>query len=245
MVGNILGFLIMLSSPGTEIRQEFFPPPPSIPRTLEIAISGYMGFWVDLFSSPGRITALVAIVLVSLWLGTTSEHKLTNGYLILLSIASGILLSFVSVVPAVYATSDLPPSRLLVISSFIIVASFFYAGLMAGKWIPGNLIASVPVKFGLMWCVGIVIVFSTLVNARILYDHREIYISFAQRWDQADAQIMQAKRNGEESVTIPALNVWTGPGGDPTDNPRYWVTACYRLYYDFPVFGPALNFENP
>ena len=33
-------------------------------------------------------------------------------------------------------------------------------------------------------------------------------------WDQANAQILQAKTNGESSVTIPALHPWTGPGGD-------------------------------
>jgi hypothetical protein len=245
MLGNIVGFLIVLGSPGAEIRQAFFPPPPSIPRTLELAGGGYLDFWVNLVRSPQRITALIAMVFASIWLGTTSDHKLSNGYLIPLSIASGILLSFLSVLPAVYATSDLPPSRLLIISSFIIVASFFYAGLMTGKRISSSVIASTPLKSGLMWCVGISIVLSSLMNAKILYDHRDLYISFAHRWDQADAQIMQAKMNGDESVTIPALNVWTGPGGDPTDNPRYWVTACYSLYYDFPVFGPGLNSGKP
>jgi hypothetical protein len=155
------------------------------------------------------------------------------------------LLSFLSVVPAVYATSDVPPPRLLILSSFITVASFFYAGLLTGKGISGRVIASTPLRSGLMWCVGISIVFSSLMNAKILYDRREIYSSFAHRWDQADAQILQAKLNGDESVTIPALNVWTGPGGDPTDNPRYWVTACYSLYYDFPVLGPSLNSGTP
>jgi hypothetical protein len=245
MLGNVFGFLIVLGSPGAEIRQAFFPPPPSIPRTLELAVGGYLEFWGNLVSSPQRITALIAMVFASIWIGTTSDHKLSNGYLIPLSIASGILLSFISVVPAVYATSDLPPSRLLIISSFIIVASFFYAGLMTGKGISSNVISSTPLKSGLMWCVGISIVLSSLMNAKILYDHRDIYISFAHRWDRADAQIMQAKMNGDESVTIPALNVWTGPGGDPTDNPRYWVTACYSLYYDFPVFGPGLNSGTP
>ena len=75
----------------------------------------------------------------------------------------------------------------------------------------------------------------------MLYESRDTYISFAQRWDQADALIMQAKTNGDKSVTIPALHVWTGPGGDPTDNPNFWVTRCYSLYYDFPVFGPDPN----
>jgi hypothetical protein len=107
------------------------------------------------------------------------------------------------------------------------------------------MIASPLLKSGLMWCVGISVVLAALLNAKILYESRDTYISFAHRWDQADAQILQAKMNGDESVTIPALNVWTGPGGDPTDNPRYWVTACYSLYYDFPVLGPSLNSGTP
>jgi hypothetical protein len=245
MLGNLLGFLIVLASPGAEIRQAFFPPPPSIPRTLELAVRGYLEFWVNLVSSPQRITALIAMVLTSIWIGTTSEHRSSNGYLIPLSIASGILLSFLSVVPAVYATSDVPPPRLLILSSFIIEASFFYGGCVTGKLISGNMIASTPLNSGLMWCVGISIALSSLMNAKFLYDSRDIYISFAHRWDQANAQIVQAKLNGAESVTIPAMNVWTGPGGDPTDNPRYWVTACYSLYYDFPVFGPSLNSGTP
>ena len=245
VLGNIIGFLIVLAAPGAEIRQAFFPPPPSSPRALELALAGYLEFWVNLVSSPQRITALIAMVFASIWIGTTSDHKFSNGYLIPLSIASGILFSFLSVVPVVYATSDLPPPRLLIISSFIIVASFFYAGLLTGKRISSRVIASTPLKSGLMWCVGISIVLASLMNAKILYDHRDTYISFAHRWDQADAQIIQAKMNGDESITIPALNVWTGPGGDPTDNPRYWVTACYSLYYDFPVFGPSLNSGTP
>jgi hypothetical protein len=41
------------------------------------------------------------------------------------------------------------------------------------------------------------------------------------------------------------LNVWTGPGGDPTDNPRYWVTACTSRYYGLQVLGPPLELSSP
>jgi len=93
--------------------------------------------------------------------------------------------------------------------------------------------------------VGISIVFSTWINAKALYESRDTYISFAERWDQADAQIIGAKLNGDTSVTIAALDPWTGPGGDPTDNPKFWVTHCYSLYYGFPVFGPRPETGGP
>jgi hypothetical protein len=173
--------------------------------------------------------------------GTTSKKKLSNGLLVFFTIGAGLLLSFASLLPAVYATSELPAPRTLSVFSFILVTSCLYAGLMAGRWLSGRAQASSSFKLGLILCAGLAILFSTTINAKALYDSREIYSSFAQRWDQADAQIRQAKGNGDESVTIPALNVWTGPGGDPTDNPRYWVTACTSRYYDFQVLGPPLE----
>ena len=245
ILGDALALLIMLVSPGTEVRQVFFPPPPPIPRIFMIAAGGYLDYLIDLLRSPQRISALFAIVLTFIWVGTTSSKKLSNGYWILLPIAAGILLSYASLLPVIYATSELPPPRTLIIFSFILVASVLYAGLMAGKWLSGRNMGSARFRWGLLACVGVSVVVSTAINAKALYDSRDIYRSFAQRWDRANAQILQAKNNGEESVTIPALNVWTGPGGDPTDNPRYWVTACTSRYYDFQVFGPPLNMKEP
>jgi hypothetical protein len=133
----------------------------------------------------------------------------------------------------------------MIVFSFILVASILYAGLMTGRWLSGRNIESANFRWGLIACIAISVLFSTAINAKALYESREIYSSFARRWDQANAQILQAKHNREESVTIPALNVWTGPGGDPTDNPRYWVTACTSRYYDFQVLGPPLNMTEP
>ena len=241
ILGGALALLIMLLSPGTEIRQVFFPPPPPLPRIFTIAAGGYLDYLIELLRSPQRMSALLAILFVSTWIGTTSNKKLSNGYLILLPVAAGILLSFVSLLPVIYATSELPPPRTLIVFSFLVVAGFLYAGLLAGKWLAGRSTTSAAFKLVLIACTGLLLLFSTVSNAKALYDSREIYRSFAQRWEQADAQIRKARDSGEESVTIPALNVWTGPGGDPTDNPRYWVTACTSRYYGIQVLGPPLD----
>jgi hypothetical protein len=245
ILGSAFALLIMLMSPGTQIRQVLFPPHPGIVRMLEITASGYLGYLTEMLSSLKKVSALIALVFTSIWLGTESDEKLSNEYWIIIPIVGGFLLSFVSLLPSVYGTAEMAHPRTLIVPSFIIVASLVYAGLLSGKWLPVNIIASSPIKSGLMLCAGISILFSTWINAKALYDSRDIYISFAQRWDQADAQIMQAKTNGDESVTIPALHVWTGPGGDPTDNPNFWVTRCYSLYYDFPVFGPDPTAGQP
>lgn len=241
VVGVALALLIMVLSPGTAIRQVFLPPPPGLLRMFEIAVGGYVAYIVNVLSSPKQVSALIAWILVSIWIGASSEKKRSNGYWILIPVLSGLLLSFASLLPSVYGTSDVPPPRTMIIPSFILIVSLFYAGLMAGKWVSATLAVSVRIRPSLMVCVGIAVVVSTLLNAKTLYDGRETYISFAQRWDQANAQILQAKSNGDASVTIAALHPWTGPGGDPTDNPKFWVTHCYSLYYEFPVFGPPLN----
>ena len=95
-----------------------------------------------------------------------------------------------------------------------------------------------------MLIVMLSILFSTWVNARELYKERDIYISFAQRWDQIDAQIRQAQSNGAESVVIQTSKNWAGLD-EPNDNPKYWVTKCYSLYYNFQVFGSTSSTPQP
>jgi hypothetical protein len=245
ILGTTLALLIMLMSPGTALRQVFFPPPPGLVRMFEITANGYLGYLADLFRSPKRASALIALVFTSIWMGTESNEKLSHRYWIIVSILGGILLSFASILPSVYGTSEMAHPRTLIVPSFILAASLVYAGLMTGKWLSGNRAILSPVQSGLMLCVGISIVFSTWINAKALYESRDTYISFAERWDQADAQIIGAKLNGDTSVTIAALDPWTGPGGDPTDNPKFWVTHCYSLYYGFPVFGPRPEVGGP
>jgi len=79
--------------------------------------------------------------------------------------------------------------------------------------------------------------FSTTTTAWRLYKERHAYINFAKKWDQVDAQILQAKANDLEFVNIPAMDNWARLER-PTDNPRYWPTLCYSSHYGIQIFGP-------
>jgi hypothetical protein len=242
-LGTALALVIMLLSPGTALRQVNFPPPPGLIRMLTIGVNGYAGYWVSLLSTPVRALALIALLLTSIWMGTRSDQKRSNGYWILLSIAAGIALSFLSILPSIYGTSDMAHPRTLIVPSFILACSFFYAGLMIGQGLAHD--HAMGMQTGLMLITGVFVIGSAMINSKTLYESRDIYLSFAQRWDQANAQILRARAGGEASVTIPALNPWTGPGGDPTDNRKFWVNRCFSLYYDFPVFGPKPDGGQP
>jgi hypothetical protein len=244
-LGTAFALVIILMSPGTVLRQVYFPQPPGLVRMLAIAANGYLGYLASLLSTPTRASALIALIFTSIWIGTISDRKLSNPYWILTPILGGVFLSFLSILPSIYGTSEMAHPRTLIVSSFLIAVSVFYAGLLSGQWLSRHGAASVAIQSGLMVCVGIFVIGSAFMNAKALYESRDLYISFAQRWDGANVQILQAKANGEASVTIPALNPWTGPGGDPTDNRNFWVNRCFSLYYDFPVFGPNPDTGQP
>jgi hypothetical protein len=244
-LGTALALVIILMSPGTVLRQVYFPPSPGLARMLAIASNGYLEYLAGLLSTPTRVSALVALIFTSIWIGTISDKKLSHPYWILAPILGGVLLSFVSILPSIYGTSEMAHPRTLIIPSFILAVSVFYAGLMSGQGLSRYGAATSAVQSGLMMCVGIFVIGSVFINAKALYESRDLYISFAQRWDGANAQILQAKANGEASVIIPALNPWTGPGGDPTDNRNFWVNRCFSLYYGFPVFGPNPDTVQP
>ena len=245
VLGDALALAIMLLSPGTEIRQALFPAHPPLLKVFAVTAAGSVQYIIDLLRSPQRLSALIAIFFISTWVGSSAQKKLSGGTWILLPIVAGILLSFTSLLPAVYATSELPAPRTMIVFSFIMVASALYTGLLVGKWLSTRAVAQPRLGSVLLLSTGVLILLSTVINARTLYASREVYSSFAWRWDQANVQILQAKNNGDESVTIPALNVWTGPGGDPTDNPRYWVNACTSRYYGLQVLGPPLDMSEP
>ena len=67
--------------------------------------------------------------------------------------------------------------------------------------------------------------------------NRSTYIAYAQKWDAMDTQILQARANHQVFVNIPAMFNWAALER-PSDNPKFWATACYSEYYGIQVYGP-------
>jgi hypothetical protein len=82
--------------------------------------------------------------------------------------------------------------------------------------------------------------FSALTTIGSLYNQRQVYIDFAEKWDGVDAQILQAKVEDQDSVQIPAMDNWAQLER-PTANQGYWPTFCYTRYYGIPVYGPPYS----
>lgn len=242
VLGSTLALVIMALSPGAARRMTFFPPHPDALSLIKITTAGYLAYLSAIFSSPVKVTALFGLLFVSLWVGAKSKEKTSAGWLIILSIVGGIFLSFASLIPSVYGLSKMPASRTFIVPTYVIVLSVGYMGVMIGRWLSTatNFWAVRYTEVALLLCGVVLLSISSWISANTIYENRGIYSNFAQQWDQVDAMIRQAKLNGDESITIPAMDGWAHLDR-PNENPKFWATACYSEYYEIQVYGPPYS----
>jgi hypothetical protein len=84
--------------------------------------------------------------------------------------------------------------------------------------------------------------FSYVTTVSYLLGKRNEFALFAEKWDQVDAQILQAKAENLKSINIPAMENWAGLER-PNQNRNYWPTQCYTVYYGIQVIGPDYSSE--
>jgi len=244
LTGTLFALITMISAPGNAVRQSYFPAPPPVMDIFQIAIIGYLDFLKSIIVTPQKLAGVFGAALGAMVLGMqeTDFNKLlkksTGPAILILS----IFFAFLCFPPAVFGTSEPPPNRVMVISSFIIAAGLIASGYLGGKSI------SLQVRDGnkrvLIKSLALVALFllshSAWITSKDLYDSRMIFLNFAVKWDEAHAQILQAKADGAESVMIPALDNWAGLER-PTANKRNWVNICISKYYGIQVYAPPYN----
>jgi hypothetical protein len=236
-IGSLAAFAIVVVAPGNAVRQAYFPPHPSLVKLFQISFQSYLDFIFDILRSPEKIAGLFGAILTAAYFGTLSERKSNvERWFIPALLFGSFALSFACFVPGAYATSEATAERTIVIPVFGLVLFLLWAGFLFGQQLSRN---SLLVGRIIPVLAVIMISYSAVLGFQNVYNTRRIYMDFAQKWDKVDAQILLAKNSGAESVTVPALNVPSGPGGDPIDNPNYWVNQCYSLYYGIQVLGPS------
>lgn len=238
LAGTVAALVLVIVSPGNALRQAQLPPPPDIVSLAWISLAAYGRFLGDFFREPARIAGLLGAVLVGLWIGGRYRYTVPGRQrLIPASLLGGAMISFVCFPPGVFGFSEPPPTRILIIPVFFLVAGILAASFLAGGWLAG--------ESGAMWLRSSMLLvpslfligFSSLTTAWHLYGERQVYMDFAEKWDRVDAQILQAKAEDQDSIHIPAMDNWARLER-PTDNPAYWPTFCYTRYYGIPVYGP-------
>jgi hypothetical protein len=237
-LGTLTSLAIVLHSYGNVIRRSLLPPAPDLITLTGLSLKFYASFIGSIFFQIEDVLALLGGMLVAVWIG---QHYRTQENISFSKIATfflgGFLLSFVTFPPGVYGYSNNPPSRALSLTVFALVVFLMYASFLTGNWLAGQKkLNNKQAQFTALSACILILIASTLTGTS-LYRSRNTYINFAKEWDRVDAQILQAKVAGEESVTIPALENWAGLLR-PNNNPNFWVTNCYTLYYGIQVSGP-------
>ena len=237
IAGTLFSFAIILYAPSNAIRRSVMPSAPSFRMLMEISLASYISFLNEIIHNKDKIFALLGAVLLLIWIG--KDYKLPNQnskWLIPLSYFGGLLLLFGTFLPGVYGYAKYPPTRTLVIGVFMLVAFFLYASFLAGSWLAQQ--KKLPYK-GIIIAIfaALFLATSATSTAKSLYASRHIYIDFAAKWDRVDAEILEAIAADAPSITTEGMDNWARLDR-PNENPKWWPTRCYSLYYDILVMGP-------
>jgi hypothetical protein len=241
LAGSLVFVIVAILSPGNVLRQAQLPPPPDIVSLAWISLVAYGRFIAGFFTEPAGITGLFSAVLIALWIGGRYKDLLSgNRRLIPASLFGGLLVSFVCFPPGVYGFAEPPPARTLILPVYFLMAGLLCASFLAGSWLADETGPSWLRSSALLVPPLVLIGFSALTTIGSLYNQRQVYIDFAEKWDGVDAQILQAKVEDQDSVQIPAMDNWAQLER-PTANQGYWPTFCYTRYYGIPVYGPPYS----
>jgi hypothetical protein len=237
LAGSVCSLIVIVLAPGNAIRLGASPSAPNLLELISISVQSYAAFIGGFLSDPSKIAGIVGAMLAVMWIGghytslAFAKDQLVFGFGL-----GGIAISFICFPPGVYGYFESPPTRTMMIPVF-----FFVAGVLCASFLFGVLSTRydrVWQQAGFLILLALLIFgFSAVTTSWRLYQARNIYIDFAEKWDRVDAQILEAKTNKLESVNIPDLSGWAALE-IPTDNAKYWPTVCYSRYYDIQVVGP-------
>lgn len=237
-LGALAAVIVIALAPGNAVRQAALPPSPGLGKLLSISWAGYAAFISGIVLNPHKITALTGALLAAVWIGTRYKDRLKAPvWLIPVAVVGGLGLSFACFPPAVFGYSEPPPLRTMSIAVFGLTGFLFYAAFLIGcLWARQS--KSVQ-RFSVQIIVLALLLTGTssALTVQSVLQRRGGFVSFAGKWDAVDAQILAAKAGGAPSVTIPAMTNWADLDR-PSDNPKFWATACYSEYYGIQVYGP-------
>jgi hypothetical protein len=242
LLGGLLGagaaLLAVISAPGNFIRlteAEVFVPPPGPAELTVISLQSYARLLSAILLTPHKLAALAGSILLAVWVGAGSQVE-AEPRRILLWLSAGVLISLACYPPGVFGYHEPPPPRAETIAVLFLLAGVLYAAFLTGAALRSRLSGAAS---GLAAGLAIALLgLSAVVQAQSLQRAQAVYAEYARTWDALDAQILQAKAAGAESVTIPAVRNWAGLNV-LNDNPRFWVNDCYTKYYGILVLGPA------
>ncbi|MCG2787820.1 MAG: hypothetical protein L6461_22250 [Anaerolineae bacterium] len=233
--GLFVGTMIILSSPGNQVRQSLFPEPPGLLNVFLFSLLWFSQYLLVLVKDIGQVLGLVGIYFLFFWAGIVSGYRRKPDRLGLLFLLMSFAFLFGVFIPSAYATSQPPPERTVSLGVF-----FFLLLVVASGFVTGQEQArkkSRLLEFRTMVIVFIAILFLSLsaqLEKQEWAEKKQDYVFFSHTWDNTHELILRAKNSGETSIAIPPLKNLASLD-DPTDDPAYWVNRCFSDYYDMQI----------
>lgn len=235
LAGGLVALVVVIISPGNATRQSFFTQTMDIFTILQISFSGYLAFFGKIFTTPEKWIGWMGILLVFFWFGkqTPPERiiKIWEPFAILLSGLT--ILVFASFTPGAYGLSDIVPERAQIIPAFFLLLTTISAAFL---W--GNQRGTAGEHLKWLGVAVVLIILAAGINAKNIFNSRDVYITYAQSWDQNEQKILSAVASGEKTVVITPIYNWAGLN-EPNDNPKFFVNYCMSKYYGINILAKS------
>lgn len=243
ILGTVISLVVIITAPGNELRQVQLHPTPNLESLIRISLIGFWEFLAETISTPEKITAIIGALLLTAYLGGLQSGRIrATSRQIVIAVVGGILLAFACFPPGVFGYSEPPPARVLIIPVYALAVFMLYASFLTGVLLREKYTLSAYYHQSIFVVAVLLLGYSSVTQFSFAYTNRSTFSSFAIHWEDMDAQILAAKDNGEDLVTLPFKENWAGLNV-PTDNPRFWVNECYSKYYGIQVFGAPVSTE--
>lgn len=242
ILGTALALVVIIVAPGNAAREATFPTHPLPLDILVVAWQGTLGHgmsWVKLFQSlvipPENAMTLVGTILITAWVGSIQYRLALRIQLVPPLAVMGMITAFIAFLPASWGTSGPPPTRAISVPLFALITTLFLISFIAGNWLSTTNVNR-AVSLTLLVLAITTINVSAAINIQKIYQSRETYIIFAERWDISENQILTAKALGQKSVTVTSWPNWADLNM-LSDSPKNWLNVCTSGYYGIQVIG--------
>ena len=205
LIVAVITLVIMVAAPGNTLRQGLFPPTHT-PVALVTQSFVYSGAIVVSLILLAPLSLPLAFFLPALAAYSQPKTEIARrtlriwmGFAFL--VAFGLI--FLLTVPAIYATSTAPPARVLIIPQFVLVCACVVIGYLAGLYVRKS--AKQPPRLIIALAFGVLLIAGPLLSAGSLIGLSPKLNTYAQEWDQRDAQIRAAAEQGQQTITVAPL----------------------------------------
>jgi hypothetical protein len=243
-LGTGIAIALLILSPTNTLRQFLLglPEPPNLPTLLRLSIQYAYTFLHSTIKDSFLSHLLIfmsLLVLTSIMPPNqrySGRESIPNPFLrlALLSFTAFILIMCV-IAPSVWAQSDYPVARAMILARWITVLTSAVAG-----WIVGGIVRQRLQPLG-RWQGYWILASALLVIAIIAFPCMEAkgaladlrrYQHWSNAWDARDQQIREARSQGIFEINVMELDHIIPDVAELRPDPDYWYNNCAESYYD-------------